>query len=280
MTHDRDEEAALPDLLARRYRRRRIAAPRGAERAAPELVARDVVLDREFDLVRVEFGPERLEERDAFVSRTRARTTLLAPAFVAIHDAGGWADDAFVLLERVGQEEPLEVALASADVPRSTKERWLQTLLAGALVLDRAGLALTERDWASAALDGYGVPRVRGLERASEVTVEAQAATVRALAALVRALVGATSSAGYRGSSEGLEALLEDAEAGRVSLRELASRWEQLVPPGDAEPLRPLLASIAPDAPSPSGERPALVLGVGLLVLAFGVLVALLALAR
>ncbi len=277
MTNDSRRSARLPALLAGRYRPR-VVEPGSAEAdGEPSLVAYDTVLGRDVALVRVGFGPERGEARDAFVQAMRARTSVLAPALVAIHDAGAWEDDAFLLLEEVRGAEPIEAALSDRAPPLERRLGWIEALIDAALALDRAGLALPQSDWASVALDAYGVPRVSGLDHAVEATAEARAEAVRALGLWIERLAPAATSDGYRDAGDALGALVDAAARGAVDLGELDRRWRALRGEDGASE-RPLLHVDAERLAR--RERVTLLFAIAGLVLAFGVLVLVLLLAR
>ena len=84
--------------------------PRGLERYAlgeklegepVRWLATDRDRGRDVLVTRVAFGPSRLAERDDRVARAKALFAVNAPALVATYHAGPWADDAFVVEERL-----------------------------------------------------------------------------------------------------------------------------------------------------------------------------------
>jgi len=155
----------LPHALGRYRPRWEEPAPGAPEGSPRRMVARDTVLGKDVELARVAFGADRRIERDQAVESLRARTTVLAPALVAVHDAGDWDDDAFVLFEPVEAAVPIREAIATLEPPLLERLRWAVALADAALVLDRAELALSAEDWAATTADDYRVPRVPGLER-------------------------------------------------------------------------------------------------------------------
>lgn len=285
MARDDEAPAALPKLLGGRYRPRRLAPDAAAENAATEqtsrgvpeaYAARDTVLDRDLELVRVPFGEARLAERDAYIDALKARTTVLAPALIAVHDAGSWDDDAFVVLEQVPSLSPLAEVVSSRHPSLEVGLRWAAALLEAASVLDAAALALEPAEWAAAGLDAYDVPRVRGLERAQPADASSREATVRALGALLERLAPGEVAAAEQGDRDRFVQLARDAASGSASLTSLRTAVGALR--GVPEPERPLLhADVGPAGPH---ERRVLMAGIAVFVLAFVVLIVVLVAAR
>lgn len=270
MARDDEKKPELPRLLGGRYKPRWKDPPAGSEPdAAPSLVARDTVVDRELDLRRLEHGPDRAAERDARVASLRARTTVLSPALVAVHDAGEWQDDAFLVTEQVQAPEAWKDVLAAVEPPSLAERlRWSVALVDAALAVDEAGLALEEEVWALSVLDAYRVPRVRGLERALERTEERRRATVKALGRLLATLVpeGGEEAA----SREALREVSESATRGELSLEALRARVGSIA--GAPERERPLLPNIDADTLRRREAR-VLYAGLAFFVLAFVALV-------
>lgn len=277
MASDDETNAELPRLLAGRYRPRwRAPVPGAAPEARASLVARDTLLGRDLDLTRVALGAGRAAERDAQVAALRARTTVLSPALVAIHDAGEWQEDLFVATEAVEGSTPLEVALAATEAPSLAERlRWGLALAEAALAVDEVGLALEPGAWDETVIDAHRVPRVRGLDRAIERTEAARQATVAALGRLLARLV--PEGGAEVAVAAPLQAVADDAAEGRLTLEELRARLAALS--GAPERARPLLAHIDADALARREAR-VLVLGLALFVMAFVVLVLALAALR
>jgi hypothetical protein len=268
MPDDRDR-SELPRLLRGRYRPRWKEPPSGApEGTPPSLVCEDTVLSRELDLVRVPFGGEQTEARDALVSALAARTTVLHPALVAVHDAGEWGDDAFVALEQVERATPLEEALPALEP--SDRLRAARDVLDAALVVERAGLALPADAWEHAVVDAYRALRVAGLDRATTSSDETRAQSVRACGALLARLADIDATdAPARALVDALRALARACEANEVDLSAARTRLAALV--GPAEPERPLLPHVDPESQK-RREASLLLLGLAFFLLAFGVL--------
>ena len=270
MAREPETKPELPRLLGGRYRPRWKDPPPGSDPdAPPTLVARDTIVDRELELFRLEHGPERASERDARVATLRARTTVLSPALVAVHDAGEWQDDAFLVMEQIEGPEAWKDALAAGEPPRlGERLRWAVGLVEAALVVDEAGLALEDSVWEQIVLDAYRMPRVRGLDRATERTDERRQATVRALGRLLATLVPEGDE--ERASREALREISESATRGELSLEALRARLAAVS--GAPERERPLLPNI--DAATlKRREARVLIAGLAFFVLAFVVLV-------
>ncbi len=278
MARDDEAKPELPRTLGGRYKPRWKDAPSGSpDDAKPSLVARDTIVDRELDLERVVFGPERASERDALVSELKARTTVLSPALVAVHDAGEWDDDAFVALEQVEAGRTIDDAL-TAYPSIAERLRWAKALAEAAVAVDEAGVSLTRDDWAATVIDAYGLPRVRGLERATSATSETRDATLRALAEIFgRISPERASDLVEREALNVLGAASHRARLGRGTLKDLRDRIAPLVGPPDAE--RPLLPNVDPES---LRRRQAVLLVVGLtfFMLSFVVLVVVLVSSR
>ncbi|MBX7195226.1 MAG: hypothetical protein K1X94_24435 [Sandaracinaceae bacterium] len=277
MSRAEEPRPELPRLLVGRHRPRWKDPPPGADAdARPTLVARDTVLDRELELERVPFGAARRGERDALVERLKRRTTVLDPSLVAVHDAGEWEDDAFVLNEPIEAPRALEQTLADTPSPSVAERlRWATELCGAACTLDEAGLSIGARDWDAVVLDGYRAIRVRGLDRASDATDEARAATVRSIGQWLARL--AAVEVDEARDREAREALASAAvEAPGLSIAALRARVGALS--GAPEPERPLLPNI--EAGAGRGSSLPLVVGLSFFVLAFVVLIVVLAAAR
>jgi hypothetical protein len=270
MVRDDEKKPELPRLLGGRYRPRWKDPPAGSDPdAAPTLVARDTIVGRELDLSRLEQGPDRAAERDARVASLRARTTVLSPALVAVHDAGEWQDDAFVVMEQIEGPQAWTDALAAAEPPSLAERlRWCVALVDAALAVDEAGLALEDSVWEQIVLDAYRMPRVRGLDRATERTDERRRATVKALGRLLLTLVPGGGE--ERAAAEALRELGELAARGEPSLDELRARLGSIA--GAPERVRPLLPGIDLEG-TKRREARALFAGLAFFVLAFVVLV-------
>jgi hypothetical protein len=270
MARDDEKKPELPRLLGGRYRPRWKDPPSGSDPdAAPSLVARDTIVDRELDLSRLEHGPERVAEREARIASLRARTTVLSPALVAVHDAGEWEDDAFLVMEPIERPEAWKDALAASEPPSlGERLRWGVALVDAALAVDEAGLALEDTVWEQSVLDAYRMPRVRGLDRATERTDERRRATVKALGRLLATLVPEGDE--ERASREALREISESATRGELSLEALRARLAAVS--GAPERERPLLPDIDLEG-SKRREARALFAGLAFFVLAFVVLV-------
>jgi hypothetical protein len=270
MARDDEKKPELPRLLGGRYRPRWKDPPAGSEPdTAPSLVARDTIVDRELDLWRLEHGPARAAERDARVASLRARTTVLSPSLVAVHDAGEWQDDAFLLMEQVQAPEAMTDALTAAEPPSLAERlRWGVALVDAALAVDKAGLALEDGAWDAVVIDGYRVPRVRGLDRATERTDERRSATVKALGRLLATLVPEGDE--ERASREALREISEATARGELSLEALRARVGALS--GAPERERALLPNIDAETLKRREAR-VLYAGLAFFVLAFVVLV-------
>jgi len=268
----------LPHTLGRHRPRWEEPAPGAPEGTSRRMVARDTVLGRDLDLLRVPFGADRLPERDALIRTLQARTTVLSPALVAVHDAGEWENDAFVLLEPVQAPLPIAEAIASLDPPLVERLRWAVSLADAARVLDRAELALSAQDWAATSIDAYRVPRVRGLEGGVPASSDTRRATVLALADLIALLspVSATDLVD-REVRHSLDGIARLARLGRLSIEQIHERLAPLVGPPEAE--RPLLPNVDPESLR-RREAGLLVAGLGLFLLSFVVLIVVLASSR
>lgn len=271
----------LPRTLGGRYRPRwKDPVPGSPEGTKPSLVARDTVADHgELELARVPFGPDRAKERDALVSSLKARTTVLSPALVAVHDAGEWQDDAFVVNEQVEAPRSIEAAL-KGDAPTSSERLgWMRALADAALVVDEAGLSIDGQRWGQTSIDAYRNPRVRGLDEAVDATDQTRAATLEALGALLERLSpdAASDDAADREARAAVSSIAKRAHEGAITLRELRDALSPLV--GAADPERPLIANV--DAASlQKRQTRVLIAGLALFVLSFVVLVAVLASTR
>lgn len=277
MAREDEAKPELPRTLGGRYRPRWKDPPSGSpEDAKPSLVARDTIVDRELDLVRVPFGADRAKERDALVSELKARTTVLAPSLVAVHDAGEWEDDAFVALEQVEAGRSLEDALA-ASPSLTARLGWAKAIADAAVVLEDAGLSLSASDWSDLVVDAYDSPRVRGLDRAVTASDATRTETLRAVAAILERLVDgagdASADAVEREAAHTVEAVATSARRGEITLAGLRDRLAPVV--GPREPERPLLPNVDPASLQ---KRQAAVLIGGLLffVLSFVVLIVVL----
>lgn len=270
---DADMIAPLPQTLAGRYRPRWKDPPPGApEGAAPSLVARDTRVDRELDLVRIRFGADRAEARDALVSALEARTTVLSPALVAVYDAGEWGDDAFVALEQLAGARSIDETL-SALPSFAERLRWARGLADAAVAVDDAKLSLPASDWAEASIDAYASARVRGLERAEAASDVTRVETLHALGALLERLSSTTiGTLADRASQDALRLAARRARERQGTLRQLRDAIAPLTAAPEDE--RPLLPRIDSD----SLRRHAVV--VTLLTLAFLALIVVLATAR
>jgi hypothetical protein len=275
---ERAERPELPRSLANRYRPRWKEPPPGApEGTKASLVARDTIVDRELDLARVPFGAARAAERDALVAGLKARTTVLHPSLVAIHDAGEWEDDAFVLTEQVERPVPLRDAIAGDAGAPSIAERlrWARALSEVAMVLDEAGLALPAEEWARTELDAYRSPRVTGLSRAVVATDASRRETSVALADLFALLrpepVVDLVEREARAELDDVEARMRD---GTLTLRQARDRLAGVVGPPDAE--RPLLPHVDPESLR-RREASLLLVGLAFFLLSFVVLAIVLA---
>lgn len=268
---DRERRPELPRSLGGRYRPRWKEPPSGApEGTKPTLVARDTIVDRELDLARVPFGADRLVERDALVAGLRARTTVLHPALVAVHDAGEWEDDAFVLTEQVERPSPLRDALEVADsAPTEERLRWARALAEVAVVLDEAGLAIAREDWLGSSLDAYRAVRVPGLARATPATDATRRETGLALAELLALLRPGPGAADADEARRALEEVAEGARGGTVPFARLRARLASVT--GPPEPERPLLPHVDPESLR-RREASLLLVGLAFFLLAFVVL--------
>ncbi len=272
------ERAPLPPTLGR-YRPRWEDPPPGSADGTPaRLRARDTVLGKDLDLSRITLGADRRAERDAMVASLRTRTTVLAPALVAVHDAGEWEDDVYVVVEPVEAGLPIGEAIEALQPSLAERLRWAVSLAEAARVLDRAGLALSAEDWAATSVDAYRVPRVRGLERAVPATDDTRRATVLALADLLALLspVSATDLVD-REARHSLDGIARLARLGRMSIEQIHERLAPLV--GGPEAERPLLPNVDPESLR-RREAGLLVAGLGLFVLSFVVLIVVLASSR
>jgi len=275
MARDDEAKLELPRTLGGRYRPRWKDPPPGAhEDAKPTLAARDTILDRELELVRVPFGADRGKERDALLSALKARTTVLSPALVAVHDAGEWEDDAFVVNELIEAGRTIEDALATGELPSAAERlRWAKALVEAARVVDEAGLSIAPSDWAAASIDAYHLPRVGGLDRAGPATDATRATTLDALHDLFARIASSPPDDAEARAALGslVAAARDDAEA--LTLAALRERLSPLV--GPAEPERPLIANV--DGESIRRRQTVLVAGLALFVLSFLVMVLVLA---
>lgn len=275
MQHDDEAKLELPRTLGGRYRPRwKDPQPGAQEDAKPTLAARDTILDRELELVRVPFGADRAKERDALVSSLKARTTVLSPALVAVHDAGEWEDDAYVVNEPIESGRTIEDALATGELPSAAERlRWAKALVEAATLLDEARLSIAPSDWAQASIDAYHLPRVRGLDRAVPATDTTRATTLDALRDLfLRIAASPPDDAEARTALESLVAAARDDREG-LTLAALRERLSPLVGPAELE--RPLIANV--DGESIRRRQTVLVLGLALFVLSFLVMVVVLA---
>jgi hypothetical protein len=166
--------AAIPRSLER--------YPLGAPLDAERWRAVDRDRGRDVTVTRVAFGRERRAERDAFVEDAHALYGVSSPALIAVQDAGPWAEDAFVVEERVVDPRPIEEAQLD---PR---ERALaaRAIAEGVAVLDANGWTL---DTIEVAIDAYRQPKV---SVARHVHRSSGPASIAALSRVVQLLAPGT----------------------------------------------------------------------------------------
>lgn len=130
------------------------------------LLATDSVGERRAEIVRRAFGTSRVAEREAMIGTWRKRTSVSHAAIRAVLDGGAWEDDAFVALEELaGPTETVEAFLAR-DVDLSARLRVVSELLGAASLLAHEGLRLPDPAL-DLSIDGYGQPKLAGLEDAT-----------------------------------------------------------------------------------------------------------------
>lgn len=257
--------------------------PKRAGETDDAMLARDPALGREFLLERVVFGREKLAERDAFIRAMHERTTWLEPSLLAVHDAGVWDDDAFVLLEHEEGWEPLTRALRepNGDLETSAwqRVRWADALLCAARFLESHGAALDEAAWSRTTFDRFGLLRIPGLAHAAPRDAARDASTRAALRRWLDALpanVDAADPDAPRITSE-LDALASSL-TDDADLAALHTRLEALLASA-ARTERPLVSDI--DAESLQAQRRLVAyVGLSIFLAAFAVMVVALLLAH
>jgi hypothetical protein len=224
------------------------------------LVGNDTVTGREVDMTRVPFGLERIVERDAFVDAMKARTAILVPSLIAVHDAGEWDVDAFVATERIEGLEPLAQRIASLSI--AERVRVAKGLAEAVATLEAHGLACTKGMLEEAELDPYRQVRLRALATATAGATEPE--VVEALRVWCERLADVPG-----------EVAAEDAHTLHLlrapfsTVSELQAQLKRLSP---SEPETPLLhVAMSPEA-SRRAQTRALLIGLTLFLLAFVVL--------
>lgn len=236
------------------------------ERPVPRVLGIDSITGREVEVVRVPFGAARVAERDAFVADQRLRTSVIAPSLVAVHDAGEWGEDAFVATDAFGPTTPWAEHLPSLDA--KARVEVARQILVGLAALEHAGLGLTDSFIRGATFDRYGVLRLAGVDSLPRGPFDFD--VVRwMLEALMEFPAGSVDGRPDQAAMNALAGLAGAARA--TGLAEAAQRL------GVVAEERPLV-----DASAPKGDpqRQVLLVGVGLFVLAFVVLVLALLRAR
>jgi hypothetical protein len=127
------------------------------------LLGTDSVGERRAEIVRRPFGDA--AARDAAIATWRALTSVSHPALRAVLDAGAWQDDAFLALEAIEKPTSSVEQFTAAQPDQAARLRVVSELLGAASTLAHAKLRVTNID---AVIDGYGQPKLLGLEDASE----------------------------------------------------------------------------------------------------------------
>jgi hypothetical protein len=136
------------------------------------LFGADSVGERRAELFRRAFGVDRVAEREAMIATWRKRTAVSHAAIRAVLDGGPWEDDAFVALEEIAGPTETREAFLSRDPDLSARLRVVSELLGAASLLLHEGLRLPDPT-AGFCIDGYGQPKLAGLEDASAATASA-----------------------------------------------------------------------------------------------------------
>ncbi len=141
------------------------------------LFGADSVGERRAEIIRRPFGVGEVAEREAMIATWRKRTAVSHAAIRAVLDGGPWEDDAFVALEEIaGPTETLEAFLLR-DPELSARLRVVSELLGAASLLLHEGLRLPDPAQ-NFCVDGYGQPKLAGLEDASASNASASNASV------------------------------------------------------------------------------------------------------
>jgi hypothetical protein len=130
------------------------------------LFGADSVGERRAEIFRRAFGVDRVAEREAMIGTWRKRTAVSHAAIRAVLDGGPWEDDAFVALEEIAGPTETREAFLSRDPDLSARLRVVSELLGAASVLLHEGLRLPDPAQ-NFCIDGYGQPKLAGLEDAS-----------------------------------------------------------------------------------------------------------------
>ena len=130
------------------------------------LFGADSVGERRAEIFRRAFGVDRVAEREAMIGTWRKRTAVSHAAIRAVLDGGPWEDDAFVALEEIAGPTETREAFLSRVPDLSARLRVVSELLGAASVLLHEGLRLPDPAQ-NFCIDGYGQPKLAGLEDAS-----------------------------------------------------------------------------------------------------------------
>jgi len=121
----------------------------------------DSVGERRAEIVRRTFDDA--GAREAAIATWRARTSISHPALRAVLDAGAWQDDAFLALEAIESPTSSIEQFTTSQPDAAARLRVVSELLGAASTLAHGKLRLASIE---AVIDGYGQPKLLGLEDA------------------------------------------------------------------------------------------------------------------
>lgn len=200
------------------------------------LFGADSVGERRAEIFRRAFGVDRVAEREAMIATWRKRTAVSHAAIRAVLDGGPWEDDAFVALEEIAGPTETREAFLSRDPDLSARLRVVSELLGAASVLLHEGLRLPDPAQ-NFCIDGYGQPKLAGLEDASASNASTSNAST------------SNASASNASASNGLDPRILELAAS-IDPNEARAARIRGASPADIEGLARELANVGKVAPS------------------------------